>query len=147
MLKYNITYVFKNNKDFDDWYYSLNNKQKVNLCNLSVLVNEVEYIKKLIIDINLLICSDYNKRIEALSKLKNVNECSNLLPYICELNFINSKNFYSDIEKVSTAKDPREELCILTDDIFINSPYHISDMKILSNEDNYNNIQNLLLKQ
>ena len=133
LKKYSLSDVFENNKQFDEWYYSLNKKQKNNLCNLNIPVSEVEYLKELIIDTNLLNCTDYQDKIKALSKLKNVDGCYHLLPYICDPYFINSDHFYSDIDKMSKAKDPREALCIVTDKNFINSPYHDEDLDLIVN--------------
>lgn len=63
-------------------------------------LEEIKYLKHLLINSNLLNCKDYKKRLDALKEIKNVDGCVHLTDYLCAPNFLKSKNFYKDIKKI-----------------------------------------------
>lgn len=132
LKKYELVRLLgKKEKDFDDWILSLNNKQINNFLNLDIDIEEVKNIKKLLINKDLLNCEDYGKRVKAISTLKNGDECWHLFDVLCEPIFLNSKNFYKDIEMLSKAYTAKDGLCALGSHTFINSPYHDEDLKLI----------------
>ena len=129
--KYGLVDVFKTTDNFENWISSLNTKQIDNFLNLNIEPKEVANFKSILINNDLLNCQDYSKKVEAISKLKNGEGCWHLFDAICSPNFLKSKNFYKDIEMLSKANTARYGLWILGEDIFINSPYHDEDLKLL----------------
>lgn len=129
--KYDLVKVLRTTDDFEYWISSLNSKQIDNFINLNIEFQEVKNFKSILIDRNLLDCQDYQKRIEAITKLKNGDRCWYLFWRICNKKFLESKNFYKDIEMLSKADTAKYGLWILGEDIFINSPYHDEDLKLL----------------
>jgi len=81
--------------------------------------------------LDLLNCTDYKQKVAAISTLKNGDGCWHLFVNICNPNFLNSKNFYKDIEMLRRADTARYGLWILGKDSFINSPYHDEDLKLI----------------
>lgn len=139
--KYDLISLFDNAEEFDKWLLSLNDLQIKNFNNLTINPIEIIFPKYLLINENLLNCADYTKRIDTISKLKNGDGCWHLFDTLCSPNFLNSKNFYQDIDLLSKADTARYGLWILAKDEFINSPYHEEDLKLLveshdTNEEN-----------
>lgn len=69
--KYDLVDEFKTANSFEYWISSINSKQIDNFINLNIDYQEVKNFKGILIDRNLLDCQDYQKRIEAITKLKN----------------------------------------------------------------------------
>ena len=69
--KYELVDEFKTANSFEYWISSINSKQIDNFINLNIDFQEVKNFKSILIDRNLLDCRDYQKRIEAITKLKN----------------------------------------------------------------------------
>jgi len=129
--KYELTESFSDGEEFKKWASKLNNTQINNFLSLDIELEEIRDLKHLLINSNLLNCKDYNKKVEAISTLKNGDGCHHLYNNICSPNFLKSKNFYKDIEMLSKADTARYGLWILGKDSFINSPYHDEDLKLL----------------
>ncbi len=128
---YDLYHVFNNGIQYDEWVANLNSLQLNNFLGLDINKDEVKNIKKLLINYDLLNCEDYKERVAAISKLKNIDGCYDLLDVICKPNFLNSKNFYKDLEMLSKADTARYGLRVLGEDSFINSPYHDEDLKLI----------------
>lgn len=129
--KYDLVKVLRTTDDFEYWISSLNSKQIDNFINLNIEFQEVKNFKSILIDRNLLDCQDYQKRIEAITKLKNSDGCGHLFWRICSKKFLESKDFYKDIEMISKADTTRYCLKAIEEDLFIDSPYHGEDLKLI----------------
>ena len=136
--KYGLVDVFKTIDNFKNWISTLDSKQINSFLSLNIEPKEVENFKSILINRNLLSCQDYSKRVEAIAKLKNGDECWYLFDKICNPKFLESKNFYEDIAMISKADDAKYGLLMLEEDLFINSPYHNEDLRlILEAKDSY----------
>lgn len=129
--KYDLVNVLRTTDNFEYWISGLNSKQIDNFINLNIDFQEVKNFKSILIDRNLLDCQDYQKRIEAITKLKNGDECGHLFWRICSKKFLESKDFYKDIEMISKADTTRYCLKAIEEDLFIDSPYHGEDLKLI----------------
>lgn len=129
--KYDLVNVLRTTDNFEYWISSLNSKQIDNFINLNIDFQEVKNFKSILIDRNLLDCQDYQKRIEAITKLKNGDRCWYLFWRICNKKFLESKNFYKDIEMISKADTVRYCLEAIEEDLFIDSPHHDEDLKLI----------------
>ena len=99
--KYGLVDVFKTIDNFKNWISTLDSKQINSFLSLNIEPKEVENFKSILINRNLLSCQDYSKRVEAIAKLKNGDECWYLFDKICNPKFLESKNFYEDIAMIS----------------------------------------------
>lgn len=129
--KYELVDEFKTANSFEYWISSINSKQIDNFINLNIDFQEVKNFKSILIDRNLLDCQDYQKRIEAITKLKNGDGCYHLFWKICSKKFLESKDFYKDIEMISKADTTRYCLKAIQGDLFIDSSYHDEDLKLI----------------
>lgn len=129
--KYNLEKAFDTPKDFDKWLNNLSAKQIKNFNNLMVEPSEIQFPTPFLIDEDLLNCDDYNNRIIAMSKLKNADGWYHLFDRLCSPNFLNSENYYEDMEMISKAPSAQHPLWIVNEDAFINSPYHKDDLKLI----------------
>lgn len=129
--KYGLVNVFKTIGNFENWMSSINSKQIDNFLSLNIEPKEVENFRNILIDRNLLSCQDYSKKVEAISKLKNGDGCWHLFHRICNPKFLESRNFYMDIEMISKAETARYCLNALEENLFIDSPYHTEDLKLI----------------
>lgn len=129
--KYGLVNVFKTIGNFENWMSSINSKQIDNFLSLNIEPKEVENFRNILIDRNLLSCQDYSKKVEAISKLKNGDGCWHLFHRICNPKFLESRNFYKDIEMISKAETARYCLKAIQEDLFIDSPYHTEDLKLI----------------
>ena len=139
--KYELTELFKDKEKLQNWLSKLNDTQINNFLNLDLNPEEVQEVSSVLINLDLLNCEDYQKKVLAISTLKNTEGCWPLLERLCRPNFLKSKNFYKDIDMLSKADTARYGLWIIGEDAFINSPYHDEDLKLLvethdSNEEN-----------
>ena len=131
LKKYKLDDAFYDSDEFKKWIVNLNKIQIDNFLKLNINFEEVENIKHLLINDDLLKCKDYTKRVDAISTLKNGDGCWHLYDVLCKPNFLKSKNFYKDIELLRCADTSRYGLWVLGDDNFINSPYHDIDLKMI----------------
>lgn len=145
--KYNLAEVFESQEHLRQWLSKLNIKQINNFINLNISPNEIKFPLEILVDENLLSCDDYNKRVEALLKLKNGDGCFHLFGELCKPNFLNSLKWYSDIEKLSKADTARYALWVLGKDSFINSPYHDEDLKLIIETHDTNNADDELVSE
>lgn len=141
--KYKLTKLFNNSTEFDKWLNSLSIKQIKNLNNLTIEPDKTIFIKKLLINENLLNCDDYEERINKIVNLKIDDDCINLLDNLASSNFLNSNNYYKDMELLATAdyENLRVILSIINKNGFINSKYHLEDLKLIidtKDEKNFN---------
>lgn len=131
LKKYDIVNSFSDTEEVDKWLSSLNSKQINNFISLDIAPSEILFPSYYLIDINLLNCDDYVNRITAMSKIKNGEGCWHLFEILCFPNFLNSKNYYKDLEKISRADTNRYALWVINEDVFINSPYHDEDLELI----------------
>lgn len=129
--KYGLVNVFKTTDNFENWISTLDSKQIDNFLSLNIEPKEVENFRSILIDRSLLSCQDYSRRVEAIAKLKNGDGCWHLFYKICNPNFLESRSFYKDIEMISKAETARYCLNALEENLFINSPYHDEDLKLI----------------
>jgi len=129
--KYNLEKVFDTPQDFDKWVKKLTIKQIKNFNSLVVDPSEIQFPVNYLINENLLNCYDYNNRIIAMSKLKNGEGWYHIFDRLCSPIFLNSKNYYEDMEMISRAPSVQHPLWIVNEDVFINSPYHKEDLKLM----------------
>lgn len=133
MKTYNLYEAFKNVDEFDNWLKNLNSKQIKNLISINSYYSYIKFPIELLINKDLLNCDDYLKRIDAISKIKNFDGlATSLILRLCSPNFLNSKNYYKDIELISKMDSIRYALWIINSDEFINSKYHREDMKLIA---------------
>ena len=132
MKTYNLYEAFKNVDEFDNWLKNLNSKQIKNLISINSYYSYIKFPIELLINKDLLNCDDYLKRIDAISKIKNFDGlATSLILRLCSPNFLNSKNYYKDIELISKMDSIRYALWIINSDEFINSKYHNEDLKLI----------------
>lgn len=129
--KYNLAKAFETEDDIKAWLFNLNEKQIKNLISLNIDINEINYPAYILTDLNMLNCDDYEKRIKALSALKNGEGCWHLFDSLLKPNFLQSDRYYQDIEMLSKADTARYGLWVIGEDDFINSPYHTEDLKLI----------------
>lgn len=130
--KYHLGETFDSIDEFDVWLSRLGSKQIKNFNSLEIAPNEILFPKELLINFNLLSCDDYKRRIEAMSKIKNCEGCWHLFKRLCSVNFLNSKNYYKDMEIIAKADTARYCLIVINEDAFINSKYHDEDLKLIA---------------
>lgn len=131
LKKYKIKDTFDSEQLFIEWIESLSLTEIKNLISLKVDPKEIPFPSYLLINKELLTTSDYNKKVEALSKIKNAKGWYHLYPGIFNKDFLESKNFYKDIEMVSKAETAQYCLWVLGKEEFINSPYHEEDLRLI----------------
>ena len=130
--KYDLVDTFKDPEEFDGWLSNLNQRQIDNFNNLTIDKSLITFPKKILINENLLDCLDYSNRVEAMLKLNN-KDCTYPFDKLCSKNFLNSKNYYEDLELMSKASTIQYVLWVIDHDAFINSPYHTEDLKLIIN--------------
>jgi len=129
--KYEIDSLFDDDKKLVKWFFSLKDREIKNINSLTISPAEILFPKELLINKNLLKCSDYCRRVNAIASLKNGDGCWHLFDRLCSDNFLKSKTFYEDIKIISKAKTARYALWVIADKVFINSPFHTEDLKLI----------------
>lgn len=129
--KYGIKETFDNDDLFYEWCFSLNILEVNNLMSLNIDPNEIPFPRDLLINKEFMNTSDYNKKVQALSKVKNADGWYHLYPSLFNPIFLESENFYKDIEMMSRAKTAQYCLWILGEREFVCSPYHDEDLRLL----------------
>ena len=131
LKKYDIVNSFSDKEEVDKWLSSLGTKQINNFISLNINPSEIVFPTDYLINTDLLKCDDYVNRVTAMSKIKNGEGCWHLFERLFSPNFLNSKNYYKDIEKISKADTCRYALWVINEDVFINSPYHDEDLELI----------------
>lgn len=131
--KYDLAKEFDNPEEFDNWLKRLSVKQMQNFNSLTVEPELIQFPANLIINEDLLNCDDYANRIDAMIRLKNADGWWHLFDRLCSPNFLNSKNYYEDMELISKAPSIQHPLWIINKDTFINSKYHKEDLELIVN--------------
>lgn len=139
--KYNLEALFDSTYEFDDWLNSLNNKQINNFNSLDIEPDDIKIPKCVLINKDLLNCNDFLQKLDAMMKLKYVDRRSDYNEYLfgtilCSKSFLNSKNYYKDMETVKDVTDNIYPLLIISHEEFVNSPYHDEDLKLIMEADN-----------
>lgn len=129
--KYNLTTIFDDSDNFNEWLLKLNSRQIKNFNELDINIEEIQFPLELLINDNLLNCDDYQARVAAMATLKNGEGCWHLFDALCSKNFLKSKKYYQDIEMISKAETARYALWVINKDSFINSKYHDEDLKLI----------------
>lgn len=133
LKRYELDSFFENFDDMKKWIDSLNEVEKNSIINLDIDNKEIRFSLQFLLDRELLSIEDFPSKIKAITTLKNTENggCDHLLDNLFNKEFFKSKNFYKDIEMASKMKTARYCLWILGDSIFINSPFHEEDLKLL----------------
>jgi len=134
--KYQITSYFANDEELKNWINNLTPIELNNLIKLNISKEEITFPKEILINKNLLTCSDYHKRIRAMSKLKNCSTCWHLFGKLCNPDFLNSNHYYQDLAIISTAQSAEYALSIIDNPDFINSKYHTEDLILIIESQN-----------
>lgn len=129
--KYNLLSLFKSKEELKKWLLSLNKKQINNFLSLNIKKEKIEFPLEMLINLNILNCEDYQKKLETFCNIKNADGWYHLFNELLNPNFLNSSKFYTDMELLSKAKTAQYVLWIIGKDDFINSPYHEEDLKLL----------------
>lgn len=131
LIKYKIYDTFLSNDELNNWLLELNNLEKENFLSLNIDSKTIKFDSRLLINKNLLNCTDYVKKVEAFVSIKNADGWYHLFDSMLNKDFLNSNNFYRDIETMKRAKSAQMCLWIIGDSNFINSPYHDEDFEML----------------
>lgn len=129
--RYDLAESFSDVEQLKTWISKLNSTQINNFLGLNIALEEIKDLKYVLIDSELLNCKDYEQRVAAISTLKNSSGSCHLFDLLCNPNFLKIKNFYKDIEMLSRDDNGSDVLRILRVDVFINSPYHDEDLKLI----------------
>lgn len=129
--EYDLFKNFKNIEKLSEWLHELSDEEASRFLSLSIPASDIVFPKKLLIHKNLLQCEDYLKRVEAMNQLKNGDGVWHLFERLCSLNFLHSKNYYSDMNLLKSSKNLQYALWVINDDNFIQSPYHQKDLKMI----------------
>ncbi len=115
------------------WINSLNEVEKNSIINLDIDNEKIKFSLQFLLDRGLLNIEDFPSKIKAITTLKNTENggCDHLLDNLFNKEFFESENFYKDIEMAAKMKTARYCLWILGDSVFINSPFHEEDLKLL----------------
>ena len=130
--KYELVDSFRDKNAVNKWLSSLNQKQIDNFISLDISPSEIMFPTDYLLNTDLLNCNDYCNRIAAMSKIKK-GDMNYLLSMLCHPIFLNSKNYYKDLEKIIKAGATKYPLWVITEDAFINSPYHDEDLDLILN--------------
>ena len=133
--RYELTDAYKNEKELNNWLKKIKRKQISNFLNLNIDIELIKFPRELLVNLDLLNCNDYEKRIELMNKISVKDGLSNLLNNLCSPGFLNSDNYYEDMNKLSTMDDARYGLFVVSDDDFIKSPYHEEDLELILQEE------------
>jgi len=129
--KYDLTGAFNNIEEFEKWVKNLSKKQVKNFNDLNINPKSILFPQKLLINNDLLECNDYIKRIDLMMSLKIEDGFYHLFDSLCDPKFLNSKNYYKDMETMSKYPDVRHALWVIAESSFINSKYHEEDLKLI----------------
>ncbi len=131
--KYHMSSAFKNPNDFNNWFIELTKKELNNFLSLDFNYEDIAFPTSLFIDKNLLNYDNYLERVKAMIKIKNGEGCYQLFSRLCNKEFMDSPNYFYDLDIISKAPTARYFLWIIGESCFINSPYHKEDMELLLN--------------
>ena len=129
--KYELIYSFNDTGDLNIWISKLNKLQISNLLNLNIDPNAIKFEHKLLINLDLLNMTDYEKRVQALVSIENADGWYHLFDKMLNPYFLNSPKFYQDIETLKRAESAQYPLWIIGENDFIDSPYHDCDFELL----------------
>jgi hypothetical protein len=129
--RYDLSSAFSSPEDLDRWLESLNNRQINNLITLDINLEELNVPKEVIVNQNILNCTDYKNRLKALSKVQNCNGFYHLFERFCSIYFLNHPSFYEDVEKISKATSSKYALWVIGEESFNKSKYRKEDLKMI----------------
>ena len=129
--KYNLTEAFSSPEQLDEWLKSLNNTQIHNLITLDINPNELTTPRNIIINKNILNCSDYKQKLRALSKVQNCEGFYHLFERFCSIYFLSQPSFYDDVKLISEADSSKYALWVIGEESFNKSPYRNEDLKVI----------------
>lgn len=129
--KYDLQEAFDSTEQLGKWLANLNKKRIKNFNSLNIEPDLINFSPILLINDNLLNCNDYTNRVEMMTNLKIDNREMSILKNLCSSDFLNSKNYYKDMELLSKASDIKNALLIIADKDFINSKYHTEDLNLI----------------
>lgn len=131
LRRYELTKAFDSPEELDKWLEGLNDKQIHNLITLNLDPNKIDVPASIMVNENLLNCSDYSKRLEAFTKIQNCEGCYHLYSRFCSIYFLRRKSFYEDIDLIAKAPTARYVLWVIGEEEFNNSKYRDEDLKLI----------------
>ena len=129
--KYGLVDSFNDIGDLNIWISKLNKLQISNLLSLNIDSGVIKFDHELLINLDLLNTTDYEKRVQALVSIENADGVYHLFDKMLNPYFLNSPKFYQDIETLKRAESAQYPLWIIGENDFIDSPYHDCDFELL----------------
>lgn len=129
--KYELIDSFNDIGDLNIWISKLNKLQISNLLSFNIDPGVIKFDHELLINLDLLNTTDYEKRIQALVSIENADGWYHLFDKMLNPYFLNSPKFYQDIETLKRAESAKYPLWIIGENDFIDSPYHDCDFELL----------------
>ena len=129
--KYELIDSFNDIGDLNIWISKLNKLQISNLLSFNIDPGVIKFDHELLINLDLLNTTDYEKRIQALVSIENADGWYHLFDKMLNPYFLNSPKFYQDIETLKRAESAKYHLWIIGENDFIDSPYHDCDFELL----------------
>lgn len=133
MNKYDLINTFNSKEELNVWISNLNPLQEKNILSLNIDPSLIKFDTELLINKDLLNTDDYIKRVYQIISIENADGWYHLFDELVVPEFLNSKRFYSDIEKLKKAYCAQTPLWIIGKSNFINSPYHDEVFDLLVN--------------
>ncbi len=129
--KYNLLFEFKNNKEIEEWFNSLNELQKKNFLNIDIDPEKGIKFRSILINKDLLNKEDCIERLRAIESIDNAEGWEHLFDYLVTKDFLDSPKYFQDIEMLKKCDDAKYPLWIIGKKEFIDSPYHDIDFEKL----------------
>ena len=130
--KYQLDKLYDSPKSIKEWISTLNKRQIKNFISINLDPNEIKFPIRYLMDKKLLDDEDFQNRLTAISKIKTSNGYDHLWDRLWSTNFTNSKNYYEDMEIMSKTPNVHCLLWIIDKEVFLNSPYHKEDLKLIA---------------
>jgi len=132
--KYDLVKCFSSPERFENWLSNLGEKHLKNINSISIEPENIIFPKKLLIDENLLNCDDYLRRIDLMAKIKIDDRHLDIYERMCDINFLESKNYYDDMELLgNTDITNYDGLWVIDNVAFIRSRHHKEDLELIIN--------------
>ena len=139
IANYDLLEYFDKREEIFEWIKSLDKLEINNFLILNIDPEKIKFDKSILIDKNLLKTNDYLKRVEKIVSIDNATSWYHLFKNLITKDFLESKRFYTDIEKLKKAYSAQIPLWIIGNKTFINSPYHDEDFDMLIDKINKTN--------
>lgn len=141
--KYGILDIYNKTEKLKSDLEKLTKKEIEKFNKLNIEPQKIKFPKYLLINDNLLKCEDYEYRIELMNNLKIDEGFNHLFERLCDKKFLESKTYYEDMEIMKKAETVKYALWVISDNTFINSPYHKEDLLKIIEAKDYRNAESL----